>query len=95
MAAALDGRSAIEALGSFGPDILVLDVMLPYVDGWEVLAHVQQLPDDQRPKVILVSAVAGISEVARAEDLGVGSFLPKPFDMDELVRMVGEALQAA
>lgn len=95
MAVALEGRSAIQALRSFGPDILVLDVMLPHVDGWEVLAHAQQLPVQKRPKVILVSAVAGISEAARAEELGVGSFLPKPFDMDDLVRMVGEALQAA
>ena len=92
---ALEGRSAIEALHSFGPDILVLDVMLPHVDGWEVLAHAQQLPDPDRPKVILVSAVAGISDVAATGELGVGSFLPKPFDMDDLVRMVAEALQAA
>jgi DNA-binding response OmpR family regulator len=69
--------------------------MLPYVDGWEVLAHAQQLPHDRRPKVILVSAVAGVAEEVRAHELGIGCFLPKPFDMDDLVRMVGEALQAA
>jgi two-component system response regulator (stage 0 sporulation protein A) len=91
---ALEGLSAIEALGSFGPDILVLDVMLPHVDGWAVLARVQQLPAHERPKVIVVSAIAGLSDASRIEELGVGSVLPKPFDMDELVRLV-EALQAA
>jgi DNA-binding response OmpR family regulator len=92
---ALEGRSAIEAIESFAPDILVLDVMLPHVDGWSVLARAQELPEERRPKVILVSAVAGVADAARADNLGIGGFLPKPFDIDDLVRMVGEALQAA
>jgi DNA-binding response OmpR family regulator len=88
---ALEGRAAIEALESFSPHIVVLDLMLPQVDGWSVLARAQELPPARRPKVILVSAVAGAGDQARAEHLGVGSFLPKPFDIDELVRLVGEA----
>jgi DNA-binding response OmpR family regulator len=88
---ALEGRAAIEALESFAPHIVVLDLMLPQVDGWSVLARAQELPADRRPKVILVSAVAGAGDQARAEHLGVGSFLPKPFDIDELVRLVDEA----
>jgi DNA-binding response OmpR family regulator len=88
---ALEGRSAIEALETFAPDIVVLDLMLPHVDGWSVLARARELPPGRRPKVILVSAIAGAGDQARAERLGVGSFLPKPFDMDELVRLVGEA----
>jgi DNA-binding response OmpR family regulator len=88
---ALEGRAAIDALESFAPHIVVLDLMLPQVDGWSVLARAQELPADRRPKVILVSAVAGAGDQARAEHLGVGSFLPKPFDIEELVRLVGEA----
>lgn len=88
---ALEGRAAIEALGSFAPHIVVLDLMLPLVDGWSVLAKAQELPPDRRPTVIVVSAVAGAPDQARAELLGVGSFLPKPFDIDELVRLVDEA----
>jgi two-component system response regulator MprA len=90
-----EGRAAIEQLALFSPHVLVLDVMLPHIDGWEVLARSQELPANQRPKVILVSAIAGVSDQARAQDLGVGSFLAKPFEMDELIRLVGEALQAA
>lgn len=92
---ALEGRSAIEALETFAPDLLVLDVMLPHVDGWSVLARTREIPAGRRPKVILVSAVAGVKDHVRAEQLGVGSFLAKPFDMDDLVRMVGETLTAA
>ena len=90
-----EGRTAIEALDTFAPHLMVLDVMLPQVDGWAVLAKTRELPDERRPKVILVSALAGVGDKARAERLGVGSFLAKPFDMDDLVRLVGEALDAA
>jgi DNA-binding response OmpR family regulator len=89
---ALEGRSAIEALRSFQPDLMVLDLMLPHVNGWAVLAKTNEMPHDRRPKVIVVSAVAGASDRFRADELGVGSFLAKPFDMDELVRLVGETL---
>lgn len=89
---ALEGRAAIEALETFAPDILVLDVMLPHVNGWSVLAKTQELPDERRPAVILVSAVAGVADQARAEGLGVGCFLAKPFDIDVLVRMVEETI---
>jgi DNA-binding response OmpR family regulator len=88
---ALEGRAAIDALRSFAPHIVVLDLMLPLVDGWSVLAKAQELPPERRPKVIVVSAVAGARDHIRAEQLGVGSFLPKPFDIDELVRLVDEA----
>jgi DNA-binding response OmpR family regulator len=90
-----EGRSAIEALREFSPEVMVLDVMLPFIDGWTVLERMQELPRDRQPKVIMVSAVAGAHDRVRAEELGVGSFLPKPFDMDELVRAVNEAVAAA
>lgn len=90
---ALEGRAAIQALATFSPHILVLDLMLPHVNGWSVLEKAQELPDDQRPKVILVSAVPGAAERAHAENMGVGTFLAKPFDMDDLVRAVGESIR--
>jgi DNA-binding response OmpR family regulator len=89
---ALEGLAALDALESFTPDVLVLDVMLPRVNGWDVLARAQELPDDRRPAVILVSAVAGVADQARAEGAGVGTFLAKPFDIEELVRVVDETI---
>ena len=87
---ALEGRAAIDALDSFRPQVIVLDLMLPHVNGWAVLARVNELPGPRRPLVIVVSAVAGAGDQVRAGKMGVGSFLPKPFDMDDLVRVVGE-----
>ena len=89
---ALEGRAAIAALDAFQPHVMILDLMLPLVNGWDVLAKANELPRERRPLVIVVSAVAGARDQVRAEDMGVGSFLQKPFDMDDLVRMVGEKL---
>jgi DNA-binding response OmpR family regulator len=90
---ALEGLAALDALESFTPDVLVLDVMLPRVNGWDVLARAQELPNERRPAVILVSAVAGVADQARAaEGAGVGRFLAKPFDIEELVRVVDETI---
>lgn len=88
---ALEGVAAIDALETFTPDILLLDVMLPRVNGWSVLARAQELPHDRRPTVILVSAVAGVADQAKAQGMIVGHFLAKPFDIDELVRVVDAA----
>ena len=90
-----EGLTAVEQLKSFSPDVVVLDVMLPHLDGWAILERTKELPPDRRPEVILVSAVAGVADRARGESLGVGRFLAKPFDMDDFVRMVGEAMASA
>jgi DNA-binding response OmpR family regulator len=86
-----EGRSALDAIREFVPDVLLLDVMLPQLDGWSVMAKILELPTESRPKVIVVSA-AGETARARAESLGAVSFLAKPFDMDELLALVGKAV---
>jgi DNA-binding response OmpR family regulator len=90
---ALEGRAALEALDRFRPDVLVLDVMLPRVNGWSVLARAGQLPPEGRPRVILVSALPGVAEQARQEGLDA-LFLAKPFEMEELIRAVERSLAA-
>jgi DNA-binding response OmpR family regulator len=85
-----EGRSAIEEVEAFAPDVLILDVILPYLDGWSILANIRDLPDHRRPKVILVSAAAGVVDRAQEEGLAIESVLSKPFDMDELLGRVAE-----
>ncbi len=92
---ATEGRAAIEALDAFEPDVMVLDLMLPHVNGWSVLAKVQEMPDERRPKVIVVTAVAGAADRVHPGEMGVGGFLAKPFDMDDLVRLVGATMEGS
>ena len=83
------------SLTAFEPDVLILDVMLPYVDGWSVLENIGEMPAERRPKVILVSAAAGVADRAQSEQLDVASVLPKPFDMDELLDLVASMVGPA
>ena len=89
-----EGLSAVEALDRFAPDVLILDLMLPRMDGWSVLEKMRELPEERRPKVILVSAAAGMANRARAESAGVESFLAKPFEMDDLLDLVARAVSS-
>lgn len=90
---AAEGREAVEQVRAFEPHVLILDVMLPFLDGWSVLEYLKDIPADRRPKVILVSAAAGVADRAEAESLSVESFLAKPFDIDELLERVAAACE--
>lgn len=90
---AAEGRDAVEQVRAFEPHVLILDVMLPFLDGWSVLEYLKDIPADRRPKVILVSAAAGVADRAEAESLSVESFLAKPFDIDELLDRVAAACE--
>jgi DNA-binding response OmpR family regulator len=92
---AAEGGAAISALEDFKPEVIVLDLMLPHVDGWAVLEKAQEMPASLRPNVIVVSAVAGMEDKMNAEYLGVGHFLAKPFEMEDLINLVAHALRAA
>ena len=92
---AAEGREALTALEDFKPQVIVLDLMLPHVDGWSVLEKAEEMPATLRPKIIVVSAVAGMEERMKAEHGGVGQFLTKPFEMEDLLRLVAEAVPSA
>jgi CheY-like chemotaxis protein len=83
---ASDGRQALEYLratnsGEDAPGLLILDLMMPIVNGWEVLDAIQGDPGLQMP-VIVVSASG------RSEPSGVTAYLHKPFSLDDLLNTV-------
>jgi DNA-binding response OmpR family regulator len=90
-----EGATAVRAIQEYGPDVLVLDVMVPNMDGWTILARARELPGAHRLRVILVSAMSSSRVEEQVEAFGVREVLMKPFDMDELVRAVGDTLSAA
>lgn len=83
-----DGRAALQQIERVRPDLLVLDVMMPRMDGWGVLEEVRKLPRSERPGVVMVTALAGPAERAKANALGADAFLAKPFDVADLVRIL-------
>jgi two-component system response regulator MprA len=80
-----DGFEAMTQIQRHHPDLMVLDVMMPRMDGWSVLEELGKLPAGDRPRVVMVTALASAMDRARAQALGASAFVPKPFDMDELV----------
>jgi len=58
------------------------------MDGWTVLEELRALPDEERPRVVVVSARASLRDRAKAIELGADAFVPKPFNVDDLLEVV-------
>jgi DNA-binding response OmpR family regulator len=80
-----DGIEAMEQVVAHGPDVVVLDVMMPRMDGWSVLRALAELPDAERPRVVMVTALASAADRARAAELGADAYVTKPFSVEELL----------
>jgi two-component system, OmpR family, response regulator len=95
---AADGRAAIEVLRDRRLDLLLLDLMMPEVDGWAVLAAVAGMARGRRPRVVVLSALAEDLNAARARLCGADAYVQKPFDpfaMEELIdRLLAGGLPA-
>jgi CheY-like chemotaxis protein len=82
---ARDGAQALTAIAEHHPKLMVLDIMMPTMDGWSVLEEMMQLPREERPRVIVVSAMSNLRDRAKAAEMGADAFVPKPFNVDDLL----------
>ena len=90
---AADGMKALERIGADRPDCVVLDVMMPVLDGWGVLEALQQRPDP--PPVLVVSAKSAAADIEHALSMGANGYLAKPFDAHTLLEEVSKLVAAA
>ena len=90
---AADGREALECLAKEKPDVCLLDVMMPYVSGLEVLSKIRGNPETEDLPVILLTVKAQDDDVYEAYHRGADMYLTKPFDPEEIVRCVELILQ--
>ncbi len=86
------GDEVLEKARAQRPDIVVLDVMMPGIDGWEVCRRLKEDPDVWDTPVIFLSARAQDEDRQRGYALGVVEYVTKPFDPAQLVDIVGRAL---
>ena len=89
---AVNGRDAIERVQLVEPDLVLMDLMMPVMDGAEATRRIRQLPGFERLPVIMVSASAGPEDHSKSSAAGASSFLPKPIDHDVLLQTIGEQL---
>lgn len=85
---AYDGREALEKVQSENPDLVVLDVMMPYMDGFEVLKNLKADPKTAEIPVIMLTAKAQDADVFKGWQSGVDCYLTKPFNPMELLTFV-------
>ncbi len=90
---AADGAAVLALVASFRPDLVLLDVMMPVKNGYEVCQLLKNDPGTRDVKVILLSAKGRDVEVAKGLELGADAYVTKPFSTRELVAKVKELLE--
>ena len=92
---ARNGREALEALEGAPPDLLLLDVMMPEFDGYEVCERVRARPDWSGTKIVMLTARGREVERERGLSLGADAYVTKPFSTRDLVEQVKRMLDVA
>ena len=87
------GREALEALADQPFDLVLLDIMMPDMDGYQVLSRIKSDPKTQRLPVIMISALDETDSVVRCIEMGAADYLPKPFNPTLLRARVGSSLR--
>jgi DNA-binding response OmpR family regulator len=89
---AADGKEALELIEQHDPELILTDIMMPFISGLEVISHVRNKLNKQTP--IIVFSAAGQEEmVLKAFNLGANDFMGKPFSPNELVIRVKRLLR--
>ncbi len=87
-----DSREAPERIKTFGPDLILLDLLMPHLGGFEICEILNASPQTQGIPVIITSAIGGFSDVKRAYKLGVVGYFTKPYDFPELLKEINKAI---
>jgi DNA-binding response OmpR family regulator len=89
---AADGEETLRLVASWRPDLILLDVMMPRMSGFEVCKRVRANPETQDTAVLMVTALDQLSDVERAVEAGTHDFLSKPINKADLLRRVRSLL---
>ncbi len=87
------GEDALTRILSQSPDLVFLDIWLPGLDGLEALGRIQEIPQPERPHVVMISGHGNIESAVRATKLGAYDFLEKPLSLDKLIIVAKNALE--
>ncbi len=92
---ALDGQSGLEAVARFNPDVVILDLMMPDVDGWEVFQAIKANPETNHiPVIVLTARAQSIDKVLGLYIAKVDDYITKPFTPAQVLESVTKVLAA-
>lgn len=89
-----DGAAVLPAIASIRPDLLILDIMLPTTNGFEILSGIRDTAGLRSLPVLVLTAKGQEADRRRMTDLGVDDFVTKPFSNHDLLQRVGRLLAA-
>ena len=95
IAIATDGEEALAKVASFGPDLMLLDVMMPKKSGFEVCEALRADPANANLQIVMLTAKGRDTEVAKGLAIGADAYVTKPFSTKELVAKVKSKLGVA
>jgi CheY-like chemotaxis protein len=90
---AVDGQDTLNKVDSFHPDLILLDVMMPKLNGFEVCRKLKSNPTTARIMVLMVTALSELGDIERAVAAGTDDFLSKPVNAIELQKRVTNMLK--
>ncbi|TWU08301.1 response regulator [Stieleria varia] len=89
----VDGQDTLDKVASFQPDLVLLDVMMPKLSGFEVCKQIKETPATSRVMVLMVTALNELGDIERAVTAGTDDFLSKPVNKVELLKRVENMLK--
>ncbi|KAF0110200.1 MAG: Uncharacterized protein FD147_1821 [Chloroflexi bacterium] len=89
---AMSGKEAISKIGEVKPNLIMLDIMMPELDGWQTFQQIRKLSD---LPVIVISAVNQTENIVKALQMGVDDYITKPFDQAEVIARANTVLRRA
>jgi CheY-like chemotaxis protein len=90
-----NGEEAVEVATAEHPDLVLLDVMMPRLDGYQAVQRLKQNPATRDIPVIFLSARAQLADIERGKASGANAYMTKPFDPDDLLATVAQTLQSS
>jgi DNA-binding response OmpR family regulator len=87
------GEDALDLIYKYKPDLVLLDIMLPGISGWEVCEIIRLNPDYRNVKIVFLTARGDEAEIARGLTLGADAYITKPFSNDPLIAKVNALLE--
>ncbi|MEA2516771.1 MAG: two-component system, OmpR family, response regulator [Actinomycetota bacterium] len=92
---AKNGREAVDQVAASAPELMVLDIMMPELDGYGVLQELQERDIKGTTKVLVLTAKGSDHDWKQGYDLGADRYMTKPFDPEELLNTVNDMLNAS
>lgn len=88
-----NGREGLEKVEQEKPDVILLDVIMPIMDGHEMLEMLRKQPGGRDVSVIMLTARSQTQDIARANACGIDDYIVKPFDLSELLEKIESVVE--